>query len=165
MHCCILFFFFFSSRRRHTRCLSDWSSDVCSSDLSGINRLQLREFMLESELLAPREGDVIFKKNDYTNSFFMVASGGALVEAPDGKGIRVAAGEFFGELGLVSGRRRSSTVRAGRDCVLVEAPRRAMLKLIASVEAVRKTIDETFMKRAVRAYLAPMLPEDRKSVV
>src|SRR5262245_42621045 len=29
-----LFFFFFSSRRRHTRCLSDWSSDVCSSDLN-----------------------------------------------------------------------------------------------------------------------------------
>src|SRR5471030_1446523 len=25
--------FFFASRRRHTRCLSDWSSDVCSSDL------------------------------------------------------------------------------------------------------------------------------------
>src|SRR5262245_65287827 len=30
---CICFHFFFSSRRRHTRCLSDWSSDVCSSDL------------------------------------------------------------------------------------------------------------------------------------
>src|SRR5258705_7011618 len=29
----IFLFFFFSSRRRHTRCLSDWSSDVCSSDL------------------------------------------------------------------------------------------------------------------------------------
>src|SRR5207245_11620876 len=26
--------FFFSSRRRHTRCYRDWSSDVCSSDLS-----------------------------------------------------------------------------------------------------------------------------------
>src|SRR5215213_9895661 len=26
--------FFFSSRRRHTRLVSDWSSDVCSSDLS-----------------------------------------------------------------------------------------------------------------------------------
>src|SRR5262245_66465701 len=25
--------FFFSSIRRHTSCLSDWSSDVCSSDL------------------------------------------------------------------------------------------------------------------------------------
>src|SRR5690554_3351740 len=27
-------FFFFSSRRRHTRCGRDWSSDVCSSDLT-----------------------------------------------------------------------------------------------------------------------------------
>src|SRR5256884_1639858 len=30
----VLFWFFFSSRRRHTRCSRDWSSDVCSSDLS-----------------------------------------------------------------------------------------------------------------------------------
>src|SRR2546426_6431465 len=28
------FFFFFSSRRRHTRLQGDWSSDVCSSDLT-----------------------------------------------------------------------------------------------------------------------------------
>src|SRR5689334_24377803 len=30
----IISFFFFSSRRRHTRWNCDWSSDVCSSDLS-----------------------------------------------------------------------------------------------------------------------------------
>src|SRR5256885_3423629 len=36
----LLFFcFFFSSRRRHTRLQGDWSSDVCSSDLSGLHRL------------------------------------------------------------------------------------------------------------------------------
>src|SRR5690606_39968112 len=29
-----MFIFFFSSRRRHTRFSRDWSSDVCSSDLS-----------------------------------------------------------------------------------------------------------------------------------
>src|SRR5215831_19159455 len=34
-------FFFFSSRRRHTRCLSDWSSDVCSSDLKILLHLLL----------------------------------------------------------------------------------------------------------------------------
>src|SRR5438046_10399123 len=28
-------FFFFTNRRRHTRLVSDWSSDVCSSDLMG----------------------------------------------------------------------------------------------------------------------------------
>src|SRR5438132_9835243 len=31
--------FFFSSRRRHTRSLCDWSSDVCSSDLFGTERI------------------------------------------------------------------------------------------------------------------------------
>src|SRR5438093_3491208 len=31
---CYFVFFFFSSRRRHTRLVSDWSSDVCSSDLA-----------------------------------------------------------------------------------------------------------------------------------
>src|SRR5262245_66104505 len=35
--------FFFSSRRRHTRCLSDWSSDVCSSDLKERGRRPLFE--------------------------------------------------------------------------------------------------------------------------
>src|SRR5207237_4781926 len=39
---CNFLVFFFSSRRRHTRFKCDWSSDVCSSDLtemvSNINR-------------------------------------------------------------------------------------------------------------------------------
>src|SRR5690606_11809108 len=36
------FFFFFSSRRRHTRFSRDWSSDVCSSDLLPIFRLNTK---------------------------------------------------------------------------------------------------------------------------
>src|ERR1019366_7621936 len=31
-----VFVFFFSSRRLHTRLVSDWSSDVCSSDLDWV---------------------------------------------------------------------------------------------------------------------------------
>src|SRR3989454_2129575 len=38
LYLCICFFFFFSSRRRHTRLQGDWSSDVCSSDLSNMQR-------------------------------------------------------------------------------------------------------------------------------
>src|SRR5262245_41495459 len=40
MEVCVVcsIFFFFSSRRRHTRCLSDWRSDVCSSDLAGVEQ-------------------------------------------------------------------------------------------------------------------------------
>src|SRR2546430_11460043 len=39
MHTCDVFFFF-SSRRRHTRFDCDWSSDVCSSDLSSRPRAE-----------------------------------------------------------------------------------------------------------------------------
>src|SRR5689334_3383669 len=37
-----IFFFFFSSRRRHTRWNCDWSSDVCSSDLTTGRRARAR---------------------------------------------------------------------------------------------------------------------------
>src|SRR5437016_5464144 len=46
MFFCVFFFFFFSSRRRHTRLVSDWSSDVCSSDLLAVERIH----ELENEL-------------------------------------------------------------------------------------------------------------------
>src|SRR2546428_7613374 len=45
-------FFFFSSRRRHTRSDRDWSSDVCSSDLTSIS-LELRQ--IEVRARAARE--------------------------------------------------------------------------------------------------------------
>src|SRR4029434_6265286 len=35
--CCFVCVCFFSSRRRHTRFKCDWSSDVCSSDLTHTN--------------------------------------------------------------------------------------------------------------------------------
>src|SRR6266508_1917082 len=50
--------FFFSSRRRHTRWPRDWSSDVCSSDLTGrqvIERLRGEEQLSGIIMLAGRE--------------------------------------------------------------------------------------------------------------
>src|ERR1039458_10634407 len=55
-HVVRLSFFFFSSRRRHTRCLSDWSSDVCSSDLTlifiDVHLFDIR-WVMRLELLIP----------------------------------------------------------------------------------------------------------------
>src|SRR5438445_9213383 len=47
--------FFFSSRRRHTRYWRDWSSDVCSSDLTAVG-LQIKPEVdrFEHEWLTPR---------------------------------------------------------------------------------------------------------------
>src|SRR6266516_5636648 len=47
----MFFVFFFSSRRRHTRSYGDWSSDVCSSDLSGTDISQFRAFKTAQDAL------------------------------------------------------------------------------------------------------------------
>src|SRR2546421_9490712 len=49
----LLFLFFFSSRRRHTRSDRDWSSDVCSSDLTGLHSTGLAS-AVRTELYALR---------------------------------------------------------------------------------------------------------------
>src|SRR2546427_12584149 len=49
------FFFFFSSRRRHTRFDCDWSSDVCSSDLSLAFQLGSRPGILTAPALVSLE--------------------------------------------------------------------------------------------------------------
>ncbi len=117
------------------------SSATCRCS-PGSRRLQLREFLLDSELRTPdARARSCFARNDYTNSFFTVVEGEVLRRDRDeGRRSEVVPPrrrQFFGELGLISGRRRSATVRAGPDCVLVETPRRSMLKLIASVESIR----------------------------
>src|SRR5262245_62436464 len=56
VYCC----FFFSSRRRHTRCLSDWSSDVCSSDLNAAQRAgqtERRTFVIVVTMAADQHAD------------------------------------------------------------------------------------------------------------
>lgn len=128
--------------------------------LSPITELQLREFMLDSFIRTPAKGEVIFKRNDYTNTFFSIVEGTVeiVVDEASGKTIRLNRGEFFGEMSLISGRRRSATTLAGDNCVLVETPRRTMTKLINSVDAVKRVIDETFILRAIQSRFAPDTP-------
>lgn len=130
--------------------------------LAGLTVMQLRELLLEGRILSVRSEEVIFKYGDYTSSFFSVLEGelAVLVRDKDGSDIyfQVKAGNFFGEMGLISGRRRSATVKTITDCVLVEIPRRSMLKLINSVESVRRKLDEVSMKRIVRNCLISTLP-------
>jgi len=131
--------------------------------LESLTTLQLREFVLDSEVHAPPAGEVIFRKNDYGNSFFSVLRGAVKIhiEQPDGKKlvITLGGGDFFGEIGLLSGRRRSATVVAGEDCILVETPRHAMLRLLDLYPAVQRRLDEVSLKRVVRNCFGSSLTE------
>lgn len=126
--------------------------------LQPLTKLQMRELMLDSTTHAPSPGEIIFRKNDYSSSFYAVVEGNVEVELVGDQGIkrvRLGETEFFGEMSLISGRRRSATVIAGENCVLLETPRRTMNKLIQSIDAVRQILDQTFMLRAIQASIAP----------
>ncbi|MGH8540934.1 MAG: FAD-dependent oxidoreductase, partial [Stenotrophobium sp.] len=114
--------------------------------LAPLTPLQLREFLLDSELRTPKPGEMIFALNDYSNTFFSIVEGEVKIELDAGKSVSLGAGDFFGEMSLISGRRRSATVRAGEGCVLIETPRRSINKLINSVAAVKRFFEETFMR-------------------
>ena len=130
---------------------------------ASLTTLQLREFMLDSDVLAPRAGEVIFKLNDYSNSFYSILEGQVDIQTASKEGqtqtFTLSQGNFFGEMGLLSGRRRSGTVIAGEHCVLVETPRRSMLKLLYSADGVLRKLDEVSLKRAVRSYIDSSLPD------
>lgn len=131
--------------------------------LESLTTLQLREFMLDSAVWVPQCGEVVFKRNDYSNSFFSILEGNVSIQVEGQDGVEIVftlgAGDFFGEMGLLSGRRRSGTAIAGEGCVLVETPRRSMLKLLQASASVQRRLDEVSLKRIVRNYLDASLPE------
>ena len=130
-----------------------------------INGLVLRELVLASDILVPQAGDTIFRKNDYTNSFLTILDGEVEIEMNGDNPVRLGPGQFFGEMSLLSGRRRSATVTAGEGCVLLESPRRDIIKLMNTYEQVRSIIDQHFIVRTLRAGLLPDAPQSELEAV
>lgn len=133
--------------------------------LEPLTTLQLREFLLDSEIRSVADGDEVFAYNDYSNSFYSVLGGEVDIEIDPqnpAQHITLEVGQFFGEMSLISGRRRSATVRArGEGCLLIETPRRSMNKLLQSVDAVKQQIDQTFILRALQSQIAPGVSKDK----
>lgn len=132
-----------------------------------LTALQFRELMLDSKVLAVganlEEGETLFKQGDYTNSFYTIIDGVVALEitGDERKSITMKGGQFFGEMSLLSGQRRTGTVKAGKDCVIVETPRRTMVKLLNSNEQVRRGLDEVFIMRSLQANFVPGLSFDQ----
>ncbi|HEY6642902.1 cyclic nucleotide-binding domain-containing protein [Povalibacter sp.] len=107
-----------------------------------------------------REGEVIYEPGEFGTSFFTIVDGEVTLESAAPQNIRtqLGRGEFFGEMSLLSGRPRIDRAIAGPGCILVETPRRTMLKLMNSNEEVRGGIDWIFIVRELQRHFAPFAP-------
>lgn len=133
--------------------------------LNGMNPLQMREFMLDSDARFYRKGETIFEKDAPGSSLFGIASGSVGVQTQNGGLIPIAQGSIFGEVGLISGRRRGSTIVAAEDCVLVEISRNAALKLQSQVPTARKVIERISTERQLLQMFGSGLTSDDISEV
>jgi cGMP-dependent protein kinase 2 len=118
--------------------------------LNELSPLQMREFMLDSEPQSYSRGETIFERSDPGSSLFAIAQGSVVVEInPTDPSITVPIeqGSIFGEVGLISGRRRGATIKAADDVIVVEIPRTAALKLQASVPAAKRAITRISTER------------------
>jgi Fe-S-cluster-containing hydrogenase component 2/CRP-like cAMP-binding protein/thioredoxin reductase len=137
--------------------------------LYGLSSLQMREFLLDSEVKAFRKGEVIFERNGVGSSLFGIAQGSVLVEV-DPKDpkitVPIPGGSIFGEVGLISGRRRGATIRAGEDCIVVEIPRTGALKLMAQVAEARETVNRITTERQIlQIFKSGLTPADLAEVL
>ncbi|MCW1429071.1 cyclic nucleotide-binding domain-containing protein [Novosphingobium sp. JCM 18896] len=115
-----------------------------------VSPLQLRELMLDSTVAAFDAGEAVFERNEPGTSLFAIAEGSVLVEIDKddpSKTVPLPQGSIFGEVGLISGRRRGSTIRAAEPTVVVELARNAALKLISTVPPAGRAITRTSIER------------------
>lgn len=134
--------------------------------LEGMSPLQMREFMLDSEARFYKRGATIFEKNDPGSSLFAIAKGSVLVELGGGATVPIEQGSIFGEVGLISGRRRGATIVAAEDAICVEISRTAALKLQSQVPAARRTIMRIGIERQLlQMFGSGLTKEDVADVV
>lgn len=130
--------------------------------LNDLSPLQMREFMLDSDVRAYRIGETVFEKDDPGSSLFGIASGSVDV---GGRGIRIGRGSIFGEVGLISGRRRGAAIRAAEDSILVEVSRTAALKLMASNPGAKRVVTRISTERQLlQMFGSGLTPEDLREV-
>ncbi|KEO86176.1 oxidoreductase [Erythrobacter sp. JL475] len=141
--------------------------EVFGSNISvfrGLSPLQLRELMLDSTVHSYNPGDIIFRRNEPGSSLFTIAQGSVAVEInPNDPSITVPIeqGSIFGEVGLISGRRRGSTVRAAEPVVAVELARNAALKLIASSPEAADAVNRIAIERQLlQIFGSGLTPKD-----
>ncbi|MEM8753083.1 MAG: cyclic nucleotide-binding domain-containing protein [Pseudomonadota bacterium] len=129
----------------------------------GLTLLQLSEFLLDAEIHFRKPGETFMVKDEAGDSLFVIHEGDVEIPVTPEKIFHLSKGAFFGEMGLIMGRRRTATVQAaegGAGAVCIEIPRTAALKLIASSPVAKRVMDETAILRQLQTFLSPELTRD-----
>lgn len=105
-------------------------------------------------LLSFEPGDVIVAEGDPGDSLFVLTTGlvKAFIRRPEGGSPRLvrrlAEGEFFGEISILSGKQRTATVTAATHCELLELDRATLDRITDSHPNVHRILEDFYIQRA-----------------
>lgn len=144
-----------------------------------MNPLAFRELIIESRITvslppdelqrAPQGGErstvfvaaeePLYRHGEFSTSFYTLVEGEVRLQLEqDGPWHTITPGQFFGEMSLISGRPRQGDAIVAQDSILIETPRRIIVKLMNSNKDVRSGIDRVFIMRALQGAFRPQLP-------
>jgi hypothetical protein len=111
-----------------------------------VERMKLRRYL---------PGQTIIREGDPADSFFVLTKGAASVRqnGPDGEReiSTLKPGDFFGEIGLLSGTPRNATVRATAPTEVLELDAEGFRELVESSQQTRERIAHSVEERLANA--------------
>lgn len=134
------------TRRRRALARVDFLAELPESSLDELAGL------IGSRLYAADE--VILRQGEAGEELFIVEHGEVVVllESPGGERppkevARLGAGEYFGEMSLMTGEARTATVRASSETELVVVDKRAFQQIVTNTPAILERISESLARR------------------
>jgi len=116
-------------RHRDHASPADWTDELARSPIfASVDRRRLRKLAASATTAELLPGETIVHAGDHGDALYVILGGEAsAVSRRERRALR--AGDYFGELALIDGRRRSATVVAVSHVHVIELPSGAVLKL------------------------------------
>ena len=106
----------------------DWADVLARLPLfARVPKRHLRKIADLARFVEYADGDVVIQAGEPGDAFYLILSGRARVL---GRSRSLRAGDYFGEMALLDGEPRSTTVMAASELQTMKLPRRPFLKVL-----------------------------------
>src|SRR5690348_14311072 len=127
----------------------------------GLDTASLREIAQQCTFTRCKRNAVLIRRNGADRDVYFVVSGMVRIANPGGRGrtliLRdVPAGEVFGELSAIDGRRRFANALAVRESLLASMPADSFRAILANYPSVRERLLRR-LSRSIREFAARLL--------
>lgn len=126
---------------------------------SELNETELESLVSEVCARTFQKGEEICHEGDAGDSLMVISQGEAgIFKGAAGEKERwvcnLGEGDLFGEFGFFTDQKRHATVKAVRESVVLEVPRRALQELIETHPRIREVLSRFFQQRVIDLFLA-----------